>query len=179
MHFGCHTYWLNYFPLVYLWCKQTLRQSVSQCMVAWSPNFLGWVVYHIVLPLVLCCTRFTCNRLGQKMHCSPPYCYEVLLILFVNIQILSSRWTALIILKKVKFNPPHRKVGKCVVHVLLYMYMVKCNQKLQDSDFVSDRAVTKILSWSFNYFRISSLQIRSCSWIAFGYCCGWNPFIPN
>ena len=53
------------------------------------------------------------------MHCSPPYCYEVLLILFVNIQILSSRWTALIILKKVKFNPPHRKVGKCVVHVLL------------------------------------------------------------
>ena len=66
--------------------------------------------------------------------------------LFVNIQILSSRWTALIILKKVKFNPPHRKVGKCVVHVLLYMYMVKCNQKLLDSDFISDRAVTKILS---------------------------------
>ena len=30
----------------------------GRCRVTWLPNFLGWVVYHIFLPMVLRCVRF-------------------------------------------------------------------------------------------------------------------------
>ena len=33
-------------------------RSVGRCTVTWLPNFLGWVVYHIFLPMVLRCARF-------------------------------------------------------------------------------------------------------------------------
>ena len=30
-------------------------RSLARCTVTWLPNFLGWVVYHIFLPMVLRC----------------------------------------------------------------------------------------------------------------------------
>lgn len=33
-------------------------QVVRRCTVTWLPNFLGWAVYHIFLPMVLCCVCF-------------------------------------------------------------------------------------------------------------------------
>ena len=47
--------WLNYFTLECLWCGRMVGRSGSRCTVTWLPNFLGWVVYHIFLPMVLCC----------------------------------------------------------------------------------------------------------------------------
>ena len=38
-HLGCHTCWLSYVTLVYLWTGRT----VARCTVTWLPNFLGWV----------------------------------------------------------------------------------------------------------------------------------------
>ena len=117
-----------------------------------------------------CSTLFFSNKQKTDLHVQHAFCLSLPLF---------STTTTLFCRTKTSNFPVTCYFCFYVVHVLLYMYMVKCNQKLQDSDFISDRAVTKLLSWSFNYFRISSLQIRSCSWIAFGYCCGWNPFIPN
>ena len=42
------------FALVCLWCGR----SGGQCRVTWLPNFLGWIVYHIFLPIVLGCASF-------------------------------------------------------------------------------------------------------------------------
>ena len=56
LHLGCHTCWLSYFTLVCLWCGWTVG-----CTVTWLPNFLGWVDYHIFLPMVLRCSRFACG----------------------------------------------------------------------------------------------------------------------
>ena len=58
LHLGCHTCWLSYFTLVCLWCGRTVGRSVGRCTVTWLLNFLGWVVYHIFLPMVLRCGRF-------------------------------------------------------------------------------------------------------------------------
>ena len=32
--------------------------SGGRCRVTWLPNFLGWVVYHMLLPMVFRCARF-------------------------------------------------------------------------------------------------------------------------
>ena len=32
---------------------RTVSRSVGRCTVTWLPNFLGWVVYYIFLPMVL------------------------------------------------------------------------------------------------------------------------------
>ena len=53
LHLGYHTCWLSYFTLVYLWCGQTVSRAGGRCTVKWLPNFLGWVVYFIFLPMVL------------------------------------------------------------------------------------------------------------------------------
>ena len=37
---------------------RTEGRAVGRCTVTWLPNFLRWVVYHIVLPMVLRCARF-------------------------------------------------------------------------------------------------------------------------
>ena len=55
LHLGCHTCWLNCFTLVCLWCGRTVGRAGGRCTVTWLPNFLGWVVYHIFLPMVLRC----------------------------------------------------------------------------------------------------------------------------
>ena len=57
LHFGCHTCWLNYFTLVCLWCGRTVGRAGGRCTVTWLPIFLGWIVYHISLPMVLRCAR--------------------------------------------------------------------------------------------------------------------------
>ena len=46
------------FALVCLWCGRTVSRADGRCTVTWLPNFLGWVVYHIFLPMVLRWTRF-------------------------------------------------------------------------------------------------------------------------
>ena len=56
-------FWLPYllielFYIWYLWCGRTLGRSVGRCTVTWLPNFLGWVVYNIYLPMVLPWGRF-------------------------------------------------------------------------------------------------------------------------
>ena len=38
------------FGLPYLWCGRTVGRAGGRCTVTWLPNFLGWAVYHIVLP---------------------------------------------------------------------------------------------------------------------------------
>ena len=61
---GCHTCWLNYFTMVCLWCGRTVGRAVGWCTVTWLPNFLGWVVYHISLTMVLRCAR--CARFARE-----------------------------------------------------------------------------------------------------------------
>ena len=56
LHLGCHTCWLCYFTLVYLWCGQTADART----VTWLPKFLRWVDYQIFLPMVL---RWACFAL--------------------------------------------------------------------------------------------------------------------
>ena len=46
LHLSCHTCWLSYLTLVYLWCGRTVGRTVT-----WWPNFLGWVDYYIFLPM--------------------------------------------------------------------------------------------------------------------------------
>ena len=58
LRLGCHTCWLSYFTLVYLWSGRTGGgrvggRSVGRCTVTWSPNFLGWVDYRISLAMGL------------------------------------------------------------------------------------------------------------------------------
>ena len=48
LHLGCHTFWLSYFTLVRLRCGRKVGRTVT-----WLPYFLGWVEYHIFLPMVL------------------------------------------------------------------------------------------------------------------------------
>ena len=55
---GCHTCWLSYFTLVWLWCEWTVGRAVGPCTVTWLPNFLEWVAYHIFSPMVLRRARF-------------------------------------------------------------------------------------------------------------------------
>ena len=45
------------------------RQSDGRCTVTWLPNFLGWIVYHISLSMVLRCARFACES-SAKMKLS-------------------------------------------------------------------------------------------------------------
>ena len=54
-----YTCWLNYFTLVCLWCGRTVGRAGGPCTVTCLPNFLGWVVYHIFSPMVLCYWRVT------------------------------------------------------------------------------------------------------------------------
>ena len=69
LHLGCHTCWVSYFTLVCLWCERTVGRSVGRCTVTWLPNFLGWIVYHIFLPMVLRCARFA--RESSAIVCCP------------------------------------------------------------------------------------------------------------
>ena len=57
INLGCHTCWLNYLTLVRLWCGRMVGRAGGRCTVTWLPNFLGSVVYHIFLPMVLRCAR--------------------------------------------------------------------------------------------------------------------------
>ena len=69
LHLGCHTCWVSYFTSVCLWCERTVGRSVGRCTVTWLPNFLGWIVYHIFLPMVLRCVRFA--RESSAIVCCP------------------------------------------------------------------------------------------------------------
>ena len=42
-------------------------RSGGRCTVMWLPNFLGWVVYHISLPMVLRCACFACDSSTIKI----------------------------------------------------------------------------------------------------------------
>ena len=61
LHFGCHTCWLSYFPLVCLWHWQRGRH-----MVTWLPKFLGSIDNQIFLPMLLHCVRFHAWELHYK-----------------------------------------------------------------------------------------------------------------
>ena len=52
LRLGCHTFYIS-MPVV-----RMDGRAVGRCTVTWLPNFLGWVVYHIFLPMVLRCVRF-------------------------------------------------------------------------------------------------------------------------
>ena len=41
LYLGCHTCWLSYFTLIYLWCGRTV--GGGRCTVMWFPNILRWV----------------------------------------------------------------------------------------------------------------------------------------
>jgi len=47
---------------------QTDGWAVGQFMVTLLPNFLGWVVYHIFLPMVLCYVRFVRKSSAIKFN---------------------------------------------------------------------------------------------------------------
>ena len=46
-------------------------RSVGRCTVTWLPNFLGWVDYHIFLPMVLRCARFARESPAKKKDLLP------------------------------------------------------------------------------------------------------------
>ena len=45
---------------------RTDEQAVDRCTVAWLPNFLGWLLYHIFLPMVFRCARFARESSAKK-----------------------------------------------------------------------------------------------------------------
>ena len=47
---------------------RTDGRAGGRCTVTWLPNFLGWVDYHIFLPMVLRCARFA--RESSALRCS-------------------------------------------------------------------------------------------------------------
>ena len=62
---------LPYFTLVCLWCGRTVGRAVGRSVGqsvcgTWLPNFLGWGVYYISLPLVLRCARFARESSAMK-----------------------------------------------------------------------------------------------------------------
>lgn len=46
--------------------RQLGGQAGGWCTVTWLPNFLGWVVYHVFLPMMLRCTCFTSKSFAMK-----------------------------------------------------------------------------------------------------------------
>ena len=42
-------------------------RSGGRCTVTWLPNFLGWAVYHISLPMLLRCARFARESSAMMM----------------------------------------------------------------------------------------------------------------
>ena len=50
---SCRTCWLSFFTLVCLWWGRTVSRAGGRCTVTGLPNFLGWVDYFILLPMVL------------------------------------------------------------------------------------------------------------------------------
>ena len=46
-------------------------RAVGRCTVTWLPTFLGWVVYHIFLPMVLRGTRESFAITGQLFENEP------------------------------------------------------------------------------------------------------------
>ena len=57
LYLGCHTCWLSHFTLGCLWCR-LMGGRADRHTVTWLKTFLGWVDYHIFLPMVLRCARF-------------------------------------------------------------------------------------------------------------------------
>ena len=49
----------------------TDSRAVGRCTVTWLSNFLGWVVYHIFLPMVLRCTRESSAITSQFLENEP------------------------------------------------------------------------------------------------------------
>ena len=45
---------------------RTDGQAVGRCTVTWLPNFLGWLLYHIFLPMVFRCARAPLKRKSLK-----------------------------------------------------------------------------------------------------------------
>ena len=65
---GCHSFWRHKtfttdYPkfCVGMPVVQKDGWAGARCTVTWLPNFLGRVVYHIFLPVVLLCERFACK----------------------------------------------------------------------------------------------------------------------
>ena len=50
---------------------QTDSRAVGRFTVTWLPHFLGWVVYHIFLPIVLRCTRESSAVTSQLFENEP------------------------------------------------------------------------------------------------------------
>ena len=46
---------------------RTVGLAVGRCTVTWLPNFLGWVDYHIFLPIVLRCARLARKSFAIKL----------------------------------------------------------------------------------------------------------------
>ena len=49
----------------------TDSRAVGRCTVTWLSNFLGWVVYHIFLPMMLRCTRESSAITSQFLENEP------------------------------------------------------------------------------------------------------------
>ena len=49
---------LPYFLIEVFYIGMPVVWTDGWCTVTWLPNFLGWIVYHIFLPMVLCSARF-------------------------------------------------------------------------------------------------------------------------
>ena len=63
-------FWLPYLliELFYIGMPvvRTDGRAGGRCTFTWLPNFLGWVVYHISLPMVLRCARFVRESSDKK-----------------------------------------------------------------------------------------------------------------
>ena len=62
-------------------------QSSGRCTVTWLPNFLGWVVYHIFLPMVLRFARESSAKIA------PPFSIPFLLALPLLVSNIASHFS--------------------------------------------------------------------------------------
>ena len=67
----CLTYLLIELFYIGIPVLRTDSRAVGRCTVTWLSNFLGWVVYHIFLPMVLRCTRESSAITSQFLENEP------------------------------------------------------------------------------------------------------------
>ena len=57
-------------------------RSGCRCTVTWLPNFLGWVVYHIFLPMVLRFARESSANIYNARNCGKSIVIKIFLLYF-------------------------------------------------------------------------------------------------
>ena len=70
---------------------RTDGQAACRYTVTWLPNFLGWVVYHICLPMVLRCARF-----ARESFAITTYVIYISIVSFFNSRLVQCKLSLLL-----------------------------------------------------------------------------------